>query len=173
MDYIIDFIVLGIIYFIFFYRRWRKEDKQKFIVKTLIYIYISFVLFFTLMPFLIPIPGGNNLFLQSMNLVPFRDVIKGINGAVREAILNIIMLIPLGFLLPIVRKRNVITITLFSLLFSLSIELIQLLYIWSAGPTSRIFDVTDLINNTIGGIIGYLIYLIFRPLINKVLKQIK
>ncbi|BFH14335.1 hypothetical protein J6TS7_13520 [Paenibacillus dendritiformis] len=41
-----------------------------------------------------------------MNLVPFRDVIKGINGAIREAILNIIMLIPFGFLLPIRKKKK-------------------------------------------------------------------
>lgn len=173
MDYIIDFITLGIIYFILFFKRWRKEDKQKFIVKTLIYIYISFVLFFTLMPLAIPIPGGNNLFLQSMNLLPYRGVIKGINGAIRESILNIIMLIPLGFLLPILSGWKIITITFLSLLFSLSIELIQLLYIWSAGPTSRSFDVTDLINNTVGGMIGYLIFIIFRPLITTKMLKLK
>jgi glycopeptide antibiotics resistance protein len=128
---------------------------------------------FTLMPFFIPIPGGNNLFLQSMNLVPYRDVIKGIDGAIREAILNIIMLMPFGFLLPIVSKRNIAAIALFLFIFSISIELMQLLYVWSAGPTSRSFDVTDLINNTIGGMVGYLIFLVFRPFIHKLLKPNK
>ena len=32
---------------------------------------------------------------------------------------------------------------------------------------------TDIITNAIGGIIGYVIYLIFRPLLIKILKYIK
>ena len=37
----------------------------------------------------------------------------------------------------------------------------------------RTADMTDIITNVIGGIIEYVIYLIFRPLLIKILKYIK
>lgn len=126
------------------------------------------------MPFTLPIPGvigSNNLFLQTVNLVPFSGILEKCAGAEREIILNVIMMMPFGFFLPIIKKRGLINTAAWTFIFSLSIETTQLLYVWSGGNISRIFDVTDLITNTIGGILGYLIYLIFKPLIDWFLRK--
>ena len=54
-------------------------------------------------------------------------------------------------------------------LFSLTIECSQLLSAWWVGIYSRNFDVTDLITNTIGGLIGYYIFITLRPTFYKAL----
>ncbi|WP_326701674.1 VanZ family protein [Streptomyces sp. NBC_01754] len=68
---------------------------------------------------------------------------------------NVIMFMPLGFLLPLLRPgisrgRTVLT----SALVSLGIEVTQLLeYVVFAN--GRAVDVNDLIANTLGGLLGY------------------
>ncbi len=53
-------------------------------------------------------------------------------------------------------------------LASLAIESIQLLYCWGAVSNRRIFDVTDLITNTAGGLAGYIVFRILRPLLVRI-----
>ena len=72
----------------------------------------------------------------------------------RQSFLNIIMFVPMGYFLPIVTKRarkwwNVI---LFGVGISFGIELLQ--YVTLLG----MFDVDDLFNNTIGVVIGWIIW---------------
>ena len=65
------------------------------------------------------------------------------------------MTIPFGFLWPLVRRRNGLFRTVgAAFLLSLCIELLQPLL-----PTARTADITDLICNTAGGLVGYLLYL--------------
>lgn len=135
------------------------------------YVYIMMVLFVTLMPFPIPfINGTNNLFIESINLIPFRDLRLNYGGAIREIILNIIMMIPFGFLYPIIKKKDVLRVTISTFLFSFAIEILQLMSAWWGGLSSRSFDVTDLITNTFGGLIGYIIFIVLRPLIQRIIK---
>ena len=58
------------------------------------YIYLSFVLYFTLMPIITSLPFIFNHSYDSMNLVPFIDVLNGRGDFVRQVGLNIIMTIP-------------------------------------------------------------------------------
>ena len=102
-----------------------------------------------------------------MNLLPFDDYIMGRGDTVRQILLNIIMMMPFGFLFPILKERTLLSCTLWTFLFSLSIELIQPL-----NMEARSSDVTDLITNTIGGIIGYILYRLFKPIIKIILKKI-
>lgn len=164
--YLLNFLFLGIIYVVFFFQRWWKKGCYPFSIRTIMYVYISFVLMVTLMPFEIMnfIPGGNNLFLESINLEPYRDIRAGYGGAVRESMLNVVMLLPFGFLLPFVGKTSLWKVLGLSFLFSLSIETTQLYFTWSGGLSMRSFDVTDLINNTIGGSLGYAVYLLVSRL---------
>ena len=53
-------------------------------------------------------------------------------------------------------------------MLSLGIELLQPLI-----NGLRSSDITDLITNVIGGIIGYVMYLVFKPLTTKILNCIK
>jgi glycopeptide antibiotics resistance protein len=170
LDYLINFVLLGLFYFLYFYKRWKRGPKHEFIIKTLMYVYIVMVLFVTIMPFSLPTGGINRIILGEGNFTPFRDLRMGYDGAIRGIVLNMIMMMPFGFLYPIIKKRGVISTIAMSLLFSLGIEGFQLLNAWWGSPTSRIFDVTDLITNTFGGFVGYCCYFIFRP-IQKVLNS--
>lgn len=77
-------------------------------------------------------------------------------------LLNIVLFIPLGFLLPTIwpqfrKMKNTICAGFF---FSLAIELNQLL-------NNRITDIDDLFTNTLGAIIGYLLYKVLFKMIFK------
>jgi glycopeptide antibiotics resistance protein len=121
------------------------------------------------MPITIPTFSINNLFLSAANFVPFRDIILGHGGAMRDIVLNIIMMMPFGFLLSVIRKQGLIKTIFYTFLFSLAIESTQLISPWIGGITFRSFDVTDLITNTTGGAVGYIIFLVLRPVVDKVM----
>lgn len=66
---------------------------------------------------------------------------------------NILIFIPFGFFLPMgSTKKSFVLTALFSFFLSLGIETFQLL------TKIGSFDVDDLLLNTLGGIIGYLLY---------------
>ena len=75
----------------------------------------------------------------------------------RQSFLNIIMFVPMGYFLPIVtsRARNWWQVILFGFGVSCGIELLQ--YLTLLG----MFDVDDLLNNTIGVGIGWIIWKTF------------
>ncbi len=169
MKEIIDFIVLILLYVFILYKKWKVKGKDVLLVNTIMYIYLSFVLYFTLMPIITALPFIFNHPYISMNLVPFIDVLDGRGDFARQVGLNVVMTIPFGFLLPLVKKANikVSKVVLYTFLLSLFIELLQPLI-----NDFRSSDITDLITNVIGGFIGYLLYLIFKPLTIRVLNYI-
>ena len=170
MKVLVDFVVLIIIYFCKFYKKWKEKDRDVLLVNTTMYIYLSFVLYFTLMPIITSLPFIFNHPYTPMNLVPFIDVTFGRGDFARQIGLNIIMTIPFGFLMPLVKKGNtsLLKIVFYTFLLSLGIELLQPLI-----NGTRSSDITDLITNVLGGIIGYIIFLIFKPLTTKILNYIK
>lgn len=95
----------------------------------------------------------------SVNLKPF-DVV-GIGY-----VLNIVMCMPLGFLLPLIWKecRNLKRAAVTGLLFSVVIEASQLL-------NFRATDIDDLTANVAGTIIGYLLWRIFIKIFGVHLKM--
>ena len=74
-------------------------------------------------------------------------------------ILNIIMFMPLGFLLPLIwdNFRNAYKVTAVGFFMSLAVEICQLF-------CHRATDVNDLITNTTGTIVGYCIWCIFHKI---------
>ncbi len=169
MKYLIDFTALTLLYAGFF-SKWKIKGKDILLVNTLMYIYLSFVLYFTLMPILTSIPFILNHPYTPMNLVPFIDVLEGRGDFFRQIVLNIIMTIPFGFLFPLTRNRTAkFSRTVFAcFLMSLGIEILQPLI-----NGSRSSDVTDLITNVIGGMLGYVFYLIFKPVTFWILDHLK
>ena len=87
-------------------------------------------------------------FDRNINLVPFAYMFSDY----RNSLLNVLLFVPLGFLLPVLWKRfrSFLWTGLFGLSFSLIIELLQLF-------TLRATDVDDLLTNVIGGLFGYLL----------------
>lgn len=93
---------------------------------------------------------------RSINLIPFYYPNKT-TYQIKEVIENIIIFIPFGLYLKTLNIHNSRTIFL-GFLLSLSLELSQ--YIFGIGAS----DITDLITNTIGVIIGVGIYQLLKKL---------
>ena len=166
MKYLIDFIALALLYAFAFFPRWRKKGRDRLLVNTLMYAYLSCVLYFTLMPVLCALPYLLDHPYTPMNLVPFIDVSLGRGDYLRQIALNILMTLPFGFLYPLTRggKAKCGQTVLLCLLMSLGIELLQPLL--SGGRSS---DITDLITNGTGGLLGYGLYVLFRPVTDRIL----
>ncbi|MFT3934650.1 MAG: VanZ family protein [Chitinophagaceae bacterium] len=76
---------------------------------------------------------------------------------------NFFMLMPLGIYLPLLYKytKNFFTATFVAMMVSISIELMQL------ASNFRVTDIDDVILNTAGAAVGFIIYLVFYGLIIK------
>ena len=101
------------------------------------------------------------------NLTMFQEIMRYYNLGMRSGnwalfvmnvIGNIVVFMPIGMFLPSLfsRCRNIFFTTVLSLEISLCVEVVQLLT--KVGS----FDVDDLLLNTLGGICGYLVYMIYR-----------
>jgi glycopeptide antibiotics resistance protein len=91
---------------------------------------------------------------RTVNLIPFNEALTG-DGKIDlpEIILNVVIFVPLGLYAGILfRKWSFQKQLLFYFLVSLLIEGLQ--FILGAGA----FDTTDIVTNTLGGIIGLLLF---------------
>ena len=86
MKEIIDFIVLIVLYIFIFYKKWKAQGKDVLLVNTVMYVYLSFVLYFTLMPIITALPFILNHSYTPMNLVPFIDVLNSRGDFARQVI---------------------------------------------------------------------------------------
>ena len=100
-------------------------------------------------------------FELSLTLTPFLPMVADF----KNTILNIILFIPLGIMLPFLwKKYNTLRETLFfGFSMSLAIELLQIL-------TYRATDINDLIANTIGAVLGYFVFRIISCIIPPITK---
>ena len=170
IKYLVDFSALALLYCFVFFGRWRRRGCDVLLVNTLLYVYLSFVLFFTLMPVITSLPFVLNHSYIPMNLVPFIDVAAGRGDFIRQVVLNVIMTMPFGFLFPLAGKRKAKfgRTVFFCFLMTLGIELLQPLI-----SGTRSSDITDLITNVVGGVLGYGLYTMFKPVTFWVLKRLK
>ncbi|WP_058952762.1 VanZ family protein [Clostridium tyrobutyricum] len=134
--------------------------------------YITVVLIFTGIPsisdivhnrFGIITPNGLSFPRSEINLIPFRWITDG----VRTYIENILLFIPFGFMLPCIwKKYEVLRKTaLFGITFSLIIELSQLF-------NSRITDIDDLLMNTLGALVGWVIFRLMKEHLSKLQNKV-
>lgn len=86
----------------------------------------------------------------SLNLIPLIDIMNSPAEYIKNTVLNILLFMPLGFLLPVIwsayrdAKKTVLT----GLAMSVIIEILQIF-------TFRFTDIDDLITNTLGTALGY------------------
>lgn len=106
-----------------------------------------------------PISGFNtNINLHDIEFIPFAGIIEMMKGGVTfhsiiNILGNIIMFVPIGFLAPILFNKldNLKLIAILGFCISLFIELTQLFL-------TRATDIDDLVLNTFGTILGYLVF---------------
>lgn len=104
-------------------------------------------------------------FRPQISLIPFVGMITG----PIETILNIVLFVPMGLFLPLLYKKynKFKTVVITGILFSVSIELVQM-FNWGAS------DINDVMTNTMGACLGYLIYSIISKILpDKLDRQLK
>ncbi|MBD1383092.1 VanZ family protein [Metabacillus arenae] len=164
-----------------------KKQKQvnwlKEVISFLFVIYICMVVSVTLFP--IPIGFHSNIenVFRLINVIPLKSIINnssqiGIayNGdvqfmiglIVRNVGGNILLLMPLGFLVPILwgKFKQFKKIILLGFVISISIEFLQF-FESLAGGWGRITDIDDVICNVSGVILGYFIHKLIFIIVDK------
>lgn len=149
-------IILGLLSYMLFPKTLKKKLNIFFYV--IFICYVLCVLLITIPPFLSFHRISVQELLNYVNLIPLSHHQGGIftSQDLTQCIMNAIMFIPLGLLVPLTLKRR-IRMRSFILIcfgFSLSIELLQLIGTYS-GLLLRSFDVNDILFNMIGGILTY------------------
>lgn len=132
------------------YRKLRYLPEMIFAVYIAAYIYLTF-----LSRSEIDVPYATGVELRPLAALR-RALARGSVTPIRGIILNILLFLPMGYLLPFVfrklRRHTIRNVVLIGLLVSVATETLQMVFAvgW--------FDVDDIINNTIGALIGALIW---------------
>ncbi len=123
-------------------------------------IFIIFIFWFLSLTIRAKLPYTFS-FKGSINLIPFKTILKQIKGLFEynqqnnfliNILGNVAMFIPIGFFPALLYEKANIKVSLLSgFLLSLFIECLQLIL-------PRTTDIDDIILNTIGALLGYLIY---------------
>ena len=145
----------------------NRHRKQGFVLLVLYLVLLTYYLFFA------ETMGRNpdarvdytynlTLFKEIRRFIVYRDIL-GYKAVTLNIVGNMAAFMPFGFILPEVwdQLNRWYTITLMGFLFSLGIETAQL--ISKVGS----FDVDDLFLNTIGALIGYIVFVIAKGVWNR------
>lgn len=150
-EYLIYIIPVYLLIRFIIYLKTKKLNLKKEI------IYLLFISYLTSLLTLTIIPKENTP--KGFNIIPLKIIYDSIIEFNNENIYyfiisllgNIIIFIPIGILLPLIKKLKDKQVILYGFLLSLSIEFIQLFQ-------NRWVDIDDLILNTLGTFIGLIIY---------------
>lgn len=133
--------------------------KTKNVSRILFVIYFLFLCWLVLFKFSFSFEDIQRY--RAINLDPFHDALNH-PIRTREVIYNILIFIPYGILISIAKENKSILNRVFQIfLTSLVFEILQ--FVFMIGSS----DVNDLITNTLGGVIGIVIYGIFKKVFGK------
>lgn len=134
-----------------------KLKKYLHLVNVLFIIYCILLIWIILFKLSFSTNEITNLVkVNPINLIPFRYY-NGTRNHLKEIIQNIIIFIPFGIYLKMLNKNNK-QVILYGVIFSLVLEISQ--FIFKLGAC----DITDIITNTSGTILGLLGYLLLVKL---------
>ncbi len=149
-----------------------KKKKANLFHETALFLFVLFIVGLASQTVIPKFEFGVNGFgiikgrTHETNLIPFKVLIKTynevfINGYLNYFLINflgnIIMFMPFGFFVPLLWKMSNIKVIAIGFCSSLFIELCQLLL-------ARATDIDDLMLNTVGTILGLLVYKLFNKL---------
>lgn len=107
------------------------------------------------------------------NLIPFQEIrrylkyrhLLGPEYFIVNIFGNVLAFVPFGFFLPIISEENrsFFATALYSFELSLGVELVQLSF------QVGIFDVDDIMMNTFGCVLGYILFFLFRKKLSRLL----
>lgn len=128
--------------------------ESKYLTKILFYVYFAALIWIIL--FKMQMPFSNTGRIRSVNFIPFAGSVK-VDGSiyVPEIVNNVLIFIPFGvFSGMMAASKNWVQWLAPSFFTSLALEILQ--FIFAAGVS----DITDLLANTAGGLIGSGIFLV-------------
>lgn len=174
MEFITHFNLLTLLFFgliwfgiVTFLRLKKKRSLVYLIFFTIFYVYLFKVLDYTLLQFqsLVLIkhfmPGLmlNGIAAgKSLNYIPLITLAP---EDLKTSLLNILLLVPLGFGLPFITNFCMKKVVIIGALLSIAIELSQLITGLMGKITFRVTDINDVIFNIIGVAIGYILFVGF------------
>ncbi|MDT7726935.1 MAG: hypothetical protein QOI21_3511 [Actinomycetota bacterium] len=159
------------------YGRFGRVDLRRMITTAVLTLYACLALAVVFLP----LPGPNTKHpSQTVQLQPFQwiadthaELLKhGLSSAYalttltfQQVALNVLLFVPLGLFARVLWKRGLIGTTLIGFAISLMIEITQVTANFGTAPfVYRIFDVDDLLNNTAGAMLGWVIGALFLAL---------
>lgn len=165
-------LAVGVLLFVPFvalsYRRHGGFGFARFVLWAAALIYFMAIWTYTLLP--LPDPDAVRCAGVNLDLFEFvteiRDAVRRpgstlTDPAVLQIVLNVLLFIPLGFFLRVLGGRGVVVAGLVGLGVSGFIEVTQLTGVWGLYPCAyRVFDVDDLLTNTLGAVVGSLMALV-------------
>lgn len=131
-------------------------------MKKLVFKYAIFIIYI-LIVFKLTVFRETTLEQRAINLTLFTDLVNVYKTGttwqfVRLFLGNILWFVPWGVLIPIMKKSGFGFVFISGFLFSFTIEILQ--YFFKKG----LFEIDDLILNTAGVLLGYLLYLLVMNL---------
>ena len=144
-----DWCMLTGIYTLCILPRRSQYGRGRFFLLRVFYLYLCGVIAVTLMPVLCKL-GNISVYQYTVNLIPFTDFLHGWGNSERQLLLNVLLFLPFGVLLPNLTGWGVGLTLAAAVGASGCIELLQPFF-------DRRCDITDLITNVIGGGCGYLL----------------
>ena len=160
-----------------FLRLKRKKGLVYLAFFTVFYVYLFRVLDYTLLQFqalLLLRYFVPNLILrgdtagESVNLVP---LIALTSQDLETSLLNVLLMVPFGFGLPFIADIRMKRVVVVGVLFSIGVEILQLLTGFVAGITFRVADVNDVVFNGVGVAIGYALFAGFARIYRRVFRD--
>ncbi len=162
-----------------FFKLKKKKSFVYLLFFTIFYIYLYKVLDYTLIQFqsllllkhFLPYLMLNGAEAgRAVNLIPLATLTM---EDIKTSLLNILMIMPFGFGLPFITNFRMKKVVVIGLLVSITIELLQLITGFMANTTFRVADINDLIFNTIGVAIGYVVFVTFVRLYRHIFRNWK
>lgn len=152
----------------------QPAQRQKWILRLLFFVYILMVI----KVFIFKYPAQElraivdtwekGVILEGLdtaNFTPLKTIKMYIDysymlNSFENLVGNVAVFIPFGYLLPVIKRsaRSCFVLIFYAFMFSLGIELFQLFSAFGA------FDVDDLLLNTAGAVLGYLVFIVNRKI---------
>jgi len=154
----------------------RKKHFVYLLLFTIFYFYLYEVVNYTLLQYqslLVLKHFVPNLMLngiqadKSINLIPLVALTM---GDVRTSLLNVLLFMPFGFGVPFIADWRMKKVVAAGMFFSIGIELLQLVTGLIGHMTFRVADINDVLFNTLGATLGYLVFIGFMRMVRRVFR---
>ena len=137
-----------------------KNDRKSF----RLYEELFNLMFIVYLLVLFQLVTSQDLIGGGTNLTPFKEIFRYelmSSAFIKQVLGNIILFVPLGYFVSYYCKiKGIVGITIISLLSSVTIEIVQHFI-------GRSVDIDDVILNVVGGIVGFLLYKLFKSINEK------